>query len=100
MKIQPIQFPLNIGTATDLEIHVLEHTENETSVNVHFHLLDVNLTTVILGGTILPHRRLYANNMVLQGQDFIDYKANPETLTTLIVNMLGVTVLPPVEEPA
>lgn len=94
MTIQPVQFPLNIGTATELKIQVLEHTDNETSVNVHYHLEDTTKTTILSSGGSLPYRILYSNNIILEGQDYLDYKANSANLDTLIINLLGVVPAP------
>ena len=93
MKIQPISFPLNIGTATDLEINAVEYTETTTSVNVHFHLIDLVKTTMLVNNVELPYRIVYANNFILDGVNFLNYKENPSTLNTLVANMIGVTLL-------
>lgn len=97
MTIQPVLFPLNAGTATELKIQVLEHTETENSVNVHYHLEDPTKTTVLSSGSELPYRILYSNNVIISGQDYLDYKANSANVDTLIINLLGVVPAPTAE---
>lgn len=89
MTIQPILFPLNIGLATELRTYVLEHTDNGTSVNVHYHFLDVTKNTTLASGGILPYRILHGNNVILTGQDYLDYKADVTSIDVTIANLLG-----------
>lgn len=97
MTIQPILFPLNIGTATELRVYVLEHTDNGTSVNVHYHFADLTLNTTLTSGGTLPYKILHGNNIVLTGQDYLNYKAHAASVDALVANLVGVTPVPVAE---
>lgn len=94
MTIQPVQFPLNIGTATELRIIVLEHTETENSIKVHYHLVDTTKDTLMLNGPSLPYRVMHGNTILLAGQDYLNYKADENSVETLVINRLGVVPTP------
>jgi hypothetical protein len=91
MTIQPVLFPLNIGTATELRVYVLEHTEKDNTVNVHYHFADLSQITVLANGGTLPYKVLHGNNIILSGQDYLDYKADETSVEAKIVALTGVT---------
>ena len=88
MKIQAVQFPLNIGSADELRINIGE--ENEISVNVHYVLLDTNKTTETIEGHVIPYKTLYSDKLVVTGDDYSSYKSNSEYINDLIIRLLGV----------
>lgn len=98
MIIQPVQFPLNLGIATELRTYVLEHTDNGSSVNVHYHFIDSAKNTVLASGGNLAYKILHANNVVLAGQDYTNYKSNPDSVEAYIVALTGVVPVTPVTE--
>ena len=71
MKIQEVQFPLNIGSADELRIHMGEETEN--SINVHYVLLDTDQTTEMVGGQQIPYKALHSDKLVVTGNDYVSY---------------------------
>ena len=93
LKIQEITFPLNLGIATDLEIQVLPFTDSGTSINVHYDLRDITKTTVLTSNYEMPYRNLHSNNIVLNGEDYLNYKTDPNYVTDFVVNMLGVEIV-------
>lgn len=92
MKIQEVQFPLNIGIADELRIHIGQETEN--SINVHYVLLDTNQTTEAIEGKQVPYKSLYSDKLVVTGNDYTSYKIDNNYINELVVNLLGVTVIP------
>lgn len=92
MKIQEVQFPLNIGSADELRIHMGEETEN--SINVHYVLLDTDQTTEMVGGQQIPYKALHSDKLVVTGNDYVSYKVDSNYVNELVVSLLGVTVIP------
>lgn len=92
MKIQEIQFPLNIGSADELRIHIGEETES--SINVHYVLLDTDQTTEMVGGHQVPYKALYSDKLVVTGNDYVSYKVNSNYINDLVISLLGVVVIP------
>ena len=92
MKIQEVQFPLNIGSADELRIHMGEETEN--SINVHYVLLDTDQTTEMIGGQQIPYKALHSDKLVVTGNDYVSYKVDSNYINELVVNLLGITVIP------
>lgn len=94
MIIQPVEFPLNIGTATELRIYVLEHTDNGSSVNVHYQLVDTTKNTVLATSSTLPYKILHGNNIILDGQNYTNYKSNASSVEAFIASLMGATIVP------
>jgi hypothetical protein len=80
MKIQQVQFPLNLGTADELRIVI------EKSI-AYYTLIDNNQTTFISNEVQIPYRILYSNRLLLGEQQ------DTEAITNLVVNLLGVTLV-------
>lgn len=91
MKIQPVTFPLNLGIATDLEVNALEGSDTGSQININYHFKDLTKNTTLGGGSTLPYRILFSNNMLLTEENYIAYKADPTMLEGFIVDLLGVT---------
>lgn len=82
MTIQPIEFPLNIGTADKLNIIVSEGV-------VYYNLVDTTQTTSMINGPEVPYRVLYSNRLQLEeGQEDINI------INNMIIELLGVEVIP------
>lgn len=78
MKIQPIEFPLNIGTADELVIIISEGV-------AYYKLIDTTKITVTSDGRESKYKLLYSDKLILEeGQEDAD---------SLIINLLGVVVL-------
>lgn len=95
MKIQEIQFPLNIGTADELRVFTREDLETENSTVIPFVLVDTTKTTDIVGGQQLPYKVLHSAKTTIEGDDYLTYKQDPDSINNYIANLLGVT---PIEE--
>ena len=80
MKIEPIQFPLNLGTADELKIVFSQET-------VYYNLVDTSKITVVPNGPEIPYKILYSDKLVLEKQE------DAETINNLVINLLGVTVI-------
>jgi len=80
MKIQEIQFPLNIGSADELRVILSNGT-------AYYSLEDTSQTSVLLDGSILPFKVLYTNKMILENDQITEEQARD-----LIINLLGVTL--------
>jgi hypothetical protein len=78
MKIQPIEFPLGIGTADELRVVVSEGI-------AYYNLVDTSKTYIMSDGTELGFKLLHSNRLKLEeGQ---------EDAESLIINLLGVTII-------
>jgi hypothetical protein len=78
MKIQPIEFPLGIGTADELRIIVDKGV-------AYYNLVDTTKTTVMYDDIEFAFKVLYSSSLKLEeGQEDAD---------SLIINLLGVTVI-------
>jgi hypothetical protein len=81
MKIQEIQFPLNLGTADELNIIVSEGF-------AHYNLVDTSQTTILTTGPEIPYKVLYSNRLQLEeGQTDVD------TINNMIIELLGVKLI-------
>lgn len=94
MKIQQVQFPLNIGIADELRVYVREDSETEDSITIHYVLLDTDQTTHVTEQQQLPHKTLYSDKLVVTGNDYTSYKIDNSYINELVVNLLGVIVIP------
>jgi hypothetical protein len=82
MKIEEIHFPLNLGTADELNIIVSEGF-------AYYNLVDTNQTTSMPNGPEVPYRVLYSNRLQLEeGQTDVD------AINSMIIELLGVEVIP------
>lgn len=78
MKIQPIEFPLGIGTANELRIIVDQGV-------AYYNLVDTTKTTVMSNDIEFSFKVLHSSSLKLEeGQEDAD---------SLIINLLGVTVI-------
>jgi hypothetical protein len=81
MKIQEIQFPLNLGTADELNIIVSEGF-------VYYNLVDTNQTTILINGPEIPYKVLYSNRLQLEeGQTDVDI------INSMVIELLGVKIV-------
>ena len=81
MKIQEVQFPLNIGAADELRVIV-------GGSNAYYSLEDTSQTSTLPDGSTLPFKTLYTNKLAL-GND----QVTEEQAKELIINLLGVTLV-------
>ena len=93
MTIQPIEFPLNIGTANELRAYIREDLETENSIVTYFALIDTNQTQEIIVGQQLPYKPLYTDKILIEGEDFTSYKQDPDFLINHVASYLGVTLI-------
>jgi hypothetical protein len=78
MKIQPVEFPLEIGTADELRIVVDKGV-------AYYNLVDTSKTSVMPNGTEFGFKLLYSDRLKLED--------NESDAESLIVNLLGVTLI-------
>lgn len=81
MKIQEVQFPLNIGSADELRVIIGGKT-------AYYSLEDTSQTSLLLDGSILPFKVLYTNKLVLDNDQVTEDKA-----IDLVISTLGVTLI-------
>lgn len=93
MTIQPIEFPLNIGTANELRVFIREDLETENSIVTHFALIDTNQTQEITAGQQLPYKPLHTDKILIEGEDFTSYKQDPDFLINHVASYLGATLI-------
>ena len=81
MKIEKVDFPLNIGTADTLRVIV-------NNGFVYYSLLDTNQKTLIIGGEPLNYKVLYSNKLEI-GDEQKDYNL----VENMIIDILGVKLI-------
>ena len=79
--IEPITFPLNKGTATKLNVLVLNFQTNATTATTYYQLLsdeDINLSD---------------GNYTLTEEEFAQWGQDNKYVDTCVANAIGVTII-------
>jgi hypothetical protein len=79
MNIQPIEFPLELGTANQLRVIVSQGI-------IFYNLSDTSQTTVIQDRTY-PYKVLHSGQIVLDNEEVSQEQAN-----NLVISLLGVVI--------
>ncbi len=79
MNIQPIEFPLGLGTANQLRVIVSQGI-------IFYNLSDTSQTTVIQDRTY-PYKVLHSGQIVLDNEEVSQEQAN-----NLVISLLGVVI--------
>jgi hypothetical protein len=79
MNIQPIEFPLGLGTANQLRVIVSQGI-------IFYNLSDTSQTTVIQDKTY-PYKVLYSGQIVSDNEEVSQEQAN-----NLVISLLGVVI--------
>jgi hypothetical protein len=79
MNIQPIEFPLGLGTANQLRVIVSQGI-------IFYNLSDTSQTTVIQDRTY-PYKVLYSGQIVSDNEEI-----NQEQANNLVISLLGVVI--------
>lgn len=93
MKIQEIHFPLNIGTADELRVFTRKDLETENSITVHYILVDTTKIMDIGQGQQIPYKVLHTDKTLIEGDNYLTYKQDPDSINDYIANLLGVTII-------
>jgi len=80
-KIQPIVFPLNQGTATELSVLILNFQTDATTCTTYYELKTDE-------GTVLTN-----GNYTLTEQEFAAWGTNNEYVAECVANAIGVTII-------
>jgi hypothetical protein len=80
-KIQPIVFPLNAGTATEMSVLILNFETNATTCTTYYELKTDE-------GTVLSN-----GNYTLTEEEFAAWGTNNEYVSECVANAIGVTIL-------
>jgi hypothetical protein len=79
MNIQPIEFPLGLGTANQLRVIVSQGM-------IFYNLSDTSQTTVIQDRTY-PYKVLHSGQIVSDNEEI-----NQEQANNLVISLLGVVI--------
>jgi len=79
MNIQPIEFPLGLGTANQLRVIVSQGI-------IFYNLSDTSQTTVIQDRTY-PYKVLHSGQIVSDNEEI-----NQEQANNLVISLLGVVI--------
>lgn len=79
MNIQPIEFPLELGTANQLRVIVSQGI-------IFYNLSDTSQTTVIQDRTY-PYKVLHSGQIVSDNEEI-----NQEQANNLVISLLGVVI--------
>ena len=80
-KIQPIKFPLNAGTATELSVLILNFETNATTCTTYYELKTDE-------GTVLSN-----GNYTLTEEEFAAWGTDNEWVTECVANAIGVVIV-------
>ena len=80
-KIQPIKFPLNAGTATELTVLILNFQTDATTCTTYYELKTDE-------GAVLSN-----GNYTLTEQEFAAWGLDNEWVTECVANAIGVTII-------
>ena len=80
-KIQPITFPLNAGTATELTVLILNFETTATTCTTYYELKSEE-------GTVLTN-----GNYTLTEEEFAAWGTNNEYVAECVANAIGVTII-------
>ena len=82
-KIQPVEFPLNLGTANELQYFLASNSNNNGAM----------LTYVLLDDTIIPNKRLSRGYIILSEEEFTTHGTEKGWVLNHIANHLGVILI-------
>jgi uncharacterized protein YhfF len=80
-KIQPIKFPLNQGTATEMTVLILNFETTATTCTTYYELKSEE-------GTVLTN-----GNYTLTEDEFAAWGTNNEYVAECVASAIGVTIL-------
>lgn len=80
-KIQPITFPLNAGTATEMSVLILNFETSATTCTTYYELKSEE-------GTVLTN-----GNYTLTEEEFSSWGEDNKHVETCVANAIGVTIL-------
>ena len=81
--IQPIIFPLNLGTADKISITLTAST-SDSGANIVYSLLDTSTT---------PLKRLATGRYDITEEQFADHANDKEWIENYVADQLGVTII-------
>lgn len=80
-KIQPITFPLNVGTATEMSVLILNFETSATTCTTYYELKTEE-------GAVLTN-----GNYTLTEEEFSAWGEDNKHVETCVANAIGVTIL-------
>ena len=84
-KIQPIVFPLNAGTATEMTVLILNFPTDATTCTTYYELMSVATETV-------PSNVLSNGNYTLTDAEFAAWGEDNTWVETCVANAIGVVI--------
>ena len=85
-KIQPIVFPLNAGTATEMSVLILNFETTATTCTTYYELKSEGTEEV-------PLKVLSNGNYTLTEEEFAAWGESNEWVEQCVANAIGVTIL-------
>lgn len=85
-KIQPITFPLNQGTATEMSVLILNFETSATTCTTYYELKTE-------GSEEAPSKVLSNGNYTLTEQEFAAWGEDNAWVEQCVANAIGVTIL-------
>jgi len=85
-KIQPVIFPLNQGTATEMSVLILNFEISATTCTTYYELKTEATEEV-------PSEVLTSGNYTLTEQEFAAWGEDNSWVTECVANAIGVTIL-------
>ena len=85
-KIQPIKFPLNQGTATEMTVLILNFQTDATTCTTYYELKSE-------GSEETPSKVLSNGNYTLTEEEFAAWGTDNEWVAECVAKAIGVTIL-------
>lgn len=93
MKIQKIQFPLNIGSADVLTAIAKKDLDAEDYTIVYYAFVDTTQDFELNDGTKIPNKMLHGSSLKLSGENYVEYKNDNSKLDSIIASILGLEII-------
>jgi hypothetical protein len=91
-KIQPVVFPLNAGTATEMTVLILNFETSATTCTTYYELKsEATEETETTGST--PAKVLSNGNYTLTELEFAEWGFDNEWVTQCVANAIGVVIV-------
>lgn len=93
MKIQKIQFPLNIGSADVLTAMARKDLDAEDYTIVYYAFVDTTQDSELNDGTKIHNKMLHGSSLKLSDENYLEYKNDNSKLDSIIASILGVEII-------
>ena len=93
-KIQPIQFPLNLGIVDTLIVKAIQMNMESNFCLVGFELSQSNVETALPDGSIMiTNKTITGGSIKMDGEDYQNWGSDNDYVVQWVANKLGVVLI-------